>query len=625
MATSVRRSKSFAVSVERATMCRVDLRTMASGEPNWPIPMRAIGAQNLLTMPGGVTIAGYLHKRGGKQLQLFKWPLRYVIIHKGCVYYFKSSTAASSQGAFSLNGYNRVMRAAEETTSNNVFPFKMVHISKRHRTWYFSAASEDERKRWMLALRKEIDFYHEKKETITDLSDTGSESDSFYGEVERPVAISYVHNPADDSWQDEDDDEEDYVRPDAVEDIAPSYPPPPIPKQSKEEEPRRSSMSSMPSLKPHLPVPMRSTSGLDLTSSWPESNFHNHQTDLSGIPPPVPSFAPAHKPSQFKAKPPPPPPPPLANTMTDITGKQMPRFRKEFSYLDSVQKNSPSLPIPPRRLDSTTLPSPKQDQTNSQKHLTISNDLKDELNKKLRNTSPSRVINKPQPEKPPNKPNQTPPPLPPTKPLLLSKSIDQSHPPPIPRFKPKMSINNDKLPEIVEPGDTKSGLRTKPPTIIPRSHTPKTPILRSPPDGQSFIDKTAESPVRPPRSKDVDEESDIDSDYEKVPLPPTVFVDTTESADVERLFKDEYPKGILNGLFCIRNSAKTGKVLVTWDKEDVKLRNYRIYEREGKVYLDGDVLFTDIATLVEHYYEYPLPGHSTLMLKHAYGCLNNAR
>lgn len=38
------------------------------------------------------------------------------------------------------------MRAAEETTSSNVFPFKLVHISKKHRTWFFSASSEDERK-----------------------------------------------------------------------------------------------------------------------------------------------------------------------------------------------------------------------------------------------------------------------------------------------------------------------------------------------------------------------------------------------------------------------------------------------------------------------------------------------
>lgn len=39
---------------------------------HWPVPMKAIGAQNLLTMPGGVAKAGYLHKKGGTQLQLLK-------------------------------------------------------------------------------------------------------------------------------------------------------------------------------------------------------------------------------------------------------------------------------------------------------------------------------------------------------------------------------------------------------------------------------------------------------------------------------------------------------------------------------------------------------------------------
>uniref|UniRef100_A0A3B4XQ80 SH3 domain-binding protein 2 n=1 Tax=Seriola lalandi dorsalis TaxID=1841481 RepID=A0A3B4XQ80_SERLL len=134
---------------------------MSSPEVCWPVPMRAIGAQNLLTMPGGVSTSGYLHKKGGSQFSLMK-PLRYIIIHKGCVYYFKSSTSPAPQGAFSLNGYNRVMRAAEETTSSNVFPFKIVHFSKKHRTWFFSAASEDERRKWMRYLRREIDHYNDR-------------------------------------------------------------------------------------------------------------------------------------------------------------------------------------------------------------------------------------------------------------------------------------------------------------------------------------------------------------------------------------------------------------------------------------------------------------------------------
>ncbi|KAG7267554.1 hypothetical protein CRUP_037861 [Coryphaenoides rupestris] len=87
---------------------RLTKRSMASLEVCWPAPMRAIGAQNLLTMPGGVAICGYLHKKGGSQFSLMKWPLRYIILHKGCVYYFKTSTSPTPQGAFSLNGYNRL-------------------------------------------------------------------------------------------------------------------------------------------------------------------------------------------------------------------------------------------------------------------------------------------------------------------------------------------------------------------------------------------------------------------------------------------------------------------------------------------------------------------------------------
>lgn len=45
---------------------------MAAEEMHWPVPMKAIGAQNLLTMPGGVAKAGYLHKKGGTQLQMLK-------------------------------------------------------------------------------------------------------------------------------------------------------------------------------------------------------------------------------------------------------------------------------------------------------------------------------------------------------------------------------------------------------------------------------------------------------------------------------------------------------------------------------------------------------------------------
>lgn len=50
----------------------LNCRIMASEEQCWPVPMKAIGAQNLLTMPGGVSKSGYLHKKGGTQLPIMK-------------------------------------------------------------------------------------------------------------------------------------------------------------------------------------------------------------------------------------------------------------------------------------------------------------------------------------------------------------------------------------------------------------------------------------------------------------------------------------------------------------------------------------------------------------------------
>ncbi|KAK1800220.1 hypothetical protein P4O66_000271 [Electrophorus voltai] len=162
---------------------------MAAAQISWPIPMRAIGAQNLLTMPGGVTIAG-------------------------------------------------VMRAAEETTSSNVFPFKIVHFSKRHRTWYFSSASEDERRKWMRLLRKEIDHYNNEKDLLV-LSESDSDSESFYGQIESPLDITDApdHPEAEYRLQDEDSDEEDYLLPDGPGHSKvppPNYPPPPVPSHDRD-------------------------------------------------------------------------------------------------------------------------------------------------------------------------------------------------------------------------------------------------------------------------------------------------------------------------------------------------------------------------------------------------------
>ncbi|XP_074132440.1 SH3 domain-binding protein 2 isoform X1 [Sminthopsis crassicaudata] len=534
---------------------------MASEEQHWPVPMKAIGAQNLLTMPGGVVKSGYLHKKGGTQLQLLKWPLRFVIIHKRCIYYFKSSTSASPQGAFSLSGYNRVMRAAEETTSNNVFPFKIVHISKKHRTWFFSASSEDERKSWMALLRKEIGHYHEKKEPSLDFSDSSSDTDSFYGSVERPIDISLSPYPTDNEDYEHDDDDDSYMEPDTpdsvkVEDIMihpPTYPPPPIPtprKPTYSETQRSHSFSSKCSTPLHPPPPPK--------RGLPEINPEDLKREVISSWRPEPNLK-VPSPSRRQSD------PPLGNL------PPMPSFRK-----------------------------PASPEVASVSHLLNTSKNCDKL--KSIHLSPRGAFQGP--------------------PL--------TEPPPIPTTKPKLIKVGELQPvrEAIKPGLFVPPVTPKPPVLTPKHSVPelkprieKPPLpqlQRSPPDGQSFRSFSFEKPSLSTKFDTSCEDSD--EDYEKVPLPNSIFVNTTESYEVENLFKATDPRGQpQDGLYCIRNSSKTGKVLVVWDEAFNKVRNYRIFEKDSRFYLEGELLFVSIGSLVEHYYTHVLPGHKSLLLQHPYG------
>ncbi|NXJ60699.1 3BP2 protein, partial [Rostratula benghalensis] len=535
---------------------------MASQEQVWPVPMKAIGAQNLLTMPGGVTKSGYLHKKGGTQLQILKWPLRFVIIHEGCIYYFKSSTSASPQGAFSLNGYNRVMRAAEETTSSNVFPFKLVHISKKHRTWFFSASSEDERKNWMLSLRREIDHYHEKKETMTEFSDSGSDADSFYGSVERPIDIKYSHHSADNEDYDQEEEDESYLQPDTADIVKddmvlpPAYPPPPVPhvRKASYSESRTNSFAGKSTVPvPPPPPPKRSLPDIKLEDHL---NVRELQFQCRADPNLKIQSSPCRRPSEQL-----PPVPPL------------PLFKKPVCV-----KESCSLPPEPLPL-AQVLATP-------------------EGCEKLKTLNLS---------------SRTPPPLPSTKPKL-SQLVEKPAEPKVPR-------------ELGKPGLFVPPVLPKPPVpshqlpgIKPRAEKSSCPQLqRSPPDGQSFRSFSFEKPALPSKTNHPDEDSD--DEYEKVGLPASMFLNTSESLEVERTFKASSPRGQpQNGLYCIRNSStKPGKVLVVWDESAEKVRNYRIFEKDCRFYLDSDIMFLNMGSLVEYYSTHVLPSHDSLILRCPYG------
>ncbi|XP_036973646.1 SH3 domain-binding protein 2 isoform X2 [Acanthopagrus latus] len=586
---------------------RLRRRTMSSPEVCWPVPMRAIGAQNLLTMPGGVSISGYLHKKGGSQFSLMKWPLRYTIIHKGCVYYFKSSTSPAPQGAFSLNGYNRVMRAAEETTSSNVFPFKIVHFSKKHRTWFFSAASEDERRKWMRHLRREIDHYNDRKESHIP-SDSDSDNESFYGTIEKPMDIKQPIDNAEDDYgeDDDDDDEEDYLKPDgdcsqqsAVRQPGPppSYPPPPVPAVF----PLRQDSSPGFHKGPAPPAPPQHRNPNSALPKKPPPSFPPPSIlkDASkGPPPPIP-FAP-HLQKTLSSTPPLPPPPNAKRTLQS-RATSVGVLGNDRRVLPAVSIHSPAtLPICDQLESRMVLNGPAHCALNAGGTQSLGNH-------RIKPSLP-----------PPHPVNVGGAPHRPAVSNTLSLIQTLSSHPPLPGQPPHSPL-------------PRTGLHNKPamPKPPPPSAKPPLPAVKSKPgaplqaspDGQSFRSLGDETPADFRRKRDSSkrsEEGDSDDDYENVQLPESVYIDTTETSFVEKLFK-ESPDPPQDGLYCIRNSGtKTSKVLVVWDIGINKARNYRLFEEEDLVFLDSEVTFPTLSDLIEHYYSHPLPHHGSLCLQKPY-------
>ncbi|XP_062290571.1 SH3 domain-binding protein 2 isoform X1 [Scomber scombrus] len=572
---------------------------MSSPEVCWPVPMRAIGAQNLLTMPGGVTTAGYLHKKGGSQFSLMKWPLRYTIIHKGCVYYFKSSTSPAPQGAFSLNGYNRVMRAAEETTSNNVFPFKIIHFSKKHRTWLFSAASEDERRKWMRYLRREIDHYNDRKESHIP-SDSDSDADSFYGTIEKPMDIKHPVDNAEDDYVEEDDEEEeeDYLKPDS--DCSPtstgrptgpppSYPPPPVPAAFQLRQ------DSCPSFLKSLPPPIPSHSRMPTNplpkKPLPSAPLPSILKDANKGPAPPLPFAP-HLQKTISLNPPLPPPPNAKKSppsrATSVAGYG--NDKKEWRPQPALMVQSPATLAVCEQLESRLM-------LNGPAHSHINAGGRQLLGNHRSKPIPSPASIKPMMSD--SLPiNLTPSGLPPM----------PSHPPVSPILKSGL-INKPKLPPPA----------CKPPLPSAKPKQPSTPIQRASPDGQSFRSFTDETPVEFNRkTSKLGGGEDSDDDYENVQLPDSVFIDTTETSTVERIFRETFVRPN-DGLYGIRNSGtKTSKVLVVWDASLSKARNYRLFEEDNHIFLESDVTFPTLSILIEHYYSHPLPHHGSLCLQVPY-------
>ncbi|KAK6185858.1 hypothetical protein SNE40_008003 [Patella caerulea] len=82
-------------------------------------------------------------------------PQVYVVLYKGCIYYFGSEFAKRSHSV-SLYGYNSVQRDHEMTDAQWVF--KINHTHTEFKPYYFSASSEREMKDWMKKVKNEMDI-----------------------------------------------------------------------------------------------------------------------------------------------------------------------------------------------------------------------------------------------------------------------------------------------------------------------------------------------------------------------------------------------------------------------------------------------------------------------------------
>lgn len=132
-----------------------DQKTRAASDPQQclvPEPFQSIPAQDLLKDNCGK--CGWIRKEGGS---IKSWHDRYVILHKGCLYYYTSPEAKATAGKFSLGGYR--LSPAPEKNAKFTWTFKLVHMQPEKRTYYFAAYSEREMNEWTENLVKEMEEY----------------------------------------------------------------------------------------------------------------------------------------------------------------------------------------------------------------------------------------------------------------------------------------------------------------------------------------------------------------------------------------------------------------------------------------------------------------------------------
>eukprot|EP00049_Salpingoeca_infusionum_P018213 m.356233 g.356233 ORF g.356233 m.356233 type:complete len:451 (-) comp17478_c0_seq1:397-1749(-) len=175
---------SFASSIASKRTASASSRRESQSRPLRPTPSVGVTAADLADS----AYCGWLTKRG----EVVKnWKLRWVVLHKGSLYYFKGNTAQAARGQFSLNGYT----ASQEILSSKTHCFKLIKPGHK-RVWIFSARSDKERDDWMQQITMEVKKYRD----VGDAEDEDSEySEDGFSSVEENESDFEYDDPYDDS------------------------------------------------------------------------------------------------------------------------------------------------------------------------------------------------------------------------------------------------------------------------------------------------------------------------------------------------------------------------------------------------------------------------------------------
>ena len=162
---------------------------IAAGKRPPPKPNTELEAQALIHSPDNLH-SGWIIKQGGR---IRTWRRRYMILHKGCLYYFENEKSQKQKGSLALPGY--VLTEYNDIKDYPNCCIKLAHKNPNKRVYYICTSSQREKERWIESIQKELDLY--KEENLL--------GQAIYGSI----SLEFVEAQKSEGASDEDNDDDD--------------------------------------------------------------------------------------------------------------------------------------------------------------------------------------------------------------------------------------------------------------------------------------------------------------------------------------------------------------------------------------------------------------------------------